>query len=81
MIQRTSNLRVESNRPLLSPAILMEELPVSENASETVNRGRAEVSRIIHGYDDRLLVLVGPCSIHDPTAAVDYARRLRESVA
>jgi len=78
MIQRTSNLRVESNRPLLSPAILMEELPVSENASETVNRGRAEVSRIIHGYDDRLLVLVGPCSIHDPTAAVDYARRLRD---
>jgi 3-deoxy-7-phosphoheptulonate synthase len=75
-MRRTSNLRVESIRPLLPPAILLDELPLSERASETVSRGRAAVARILRGEDDRLLVVVGPCSIHDPVAAMDYARRL-----
>jgi 3-deoxy-7-phosphoheptulonate synthase len=77
MFQRTSNLRVESIRPLLPPAILLEDLPLGETASETVSRARAEVTRILNGQDDRLLVVVGPCSIHDPVAAIDYGRRLR----
>jgi 3-deoxy-7-phosphoheptulonate synthase len=74
---RTRDLRVESIRPLLPPAILLEELPPSETAALTVSRGRAEIARILDGADDRLIVIVGPCSIHDPAAAMDYARRLR----
>jgi 3-deoxy-7-phosphoheptulonate synthase len=76
MFQRTRDLRIESFRPLLPPAILLEELPLSERGSETVSRGRAAVARVLNGDDDRLVVVVGPCSIHDPVAAVDYARRL-----
>ena len=77
MVQRTRDLRVESFRPLLSPAILLEELPLSELGSLTVARGREEVGRILNGRDDRLVVIVGPCSIHDADAARDYARRLK----
>ena len=73
---RTRDLRVESIRPLLPPAILLEELPLSDAAAITVSRGREEVARILRGEDDRLVVIVGPCSIHDPGAAVDYAQRL-----
>jgi 3-deoxy-7-phosphoheptulonate synthase len=74
---KTRDLRVESIRPLLPPAILLEELPLSEDGSLVVSRARHEVVRILNGEDDRLLVVVGPCSVHDPTAARDYARRLR----
>ena len=74
---RTRDLRVESIRPLLPPAILLEELPVSEAASLTIARGREEIVQILNGADDRLVVIIGPCSIHDPEAALDYARRLR----
>ncbi|HET7344121.1 MAG TPA: 3-deoxy-7-phosphoheptulonate synthase [Methylomirabilota bacterium] len=77
MVLRTKDLRVENIRPLLPPAILLEELPVGEGAAQTIARGREEVSRILWGEDDRLVVVVGPCSIHDPVAAMDYARRLR----
>jgi 3-deoxy-7-phosphoheptulonate synthase len=74
---RTRDLRVESIRPLLPPAILLEELPLSEAAAVTVSRSREELVRILRGEDDRLAVVVGPCSIHDPAAALDYAQRLR----
>jgi 3-deoxy-7-phosphoheptulonate synthase len=77
MFQRTRDLRIESFRPLIPPAILLEELPLSEEASMTVSRGREEVVRILTGEDDRLLLVVGPCSIHDPKAGLDYARRLQ----
>jgi 3-deoxy-7-phosphoheptulonate synthase len=75
-MQRTSDLRIESYRPLLPPAILLEELPLSERAADTVARGRHEVARILRGDDDRLIVVVGPCSIHDPDAGLEYGRRL-----
>jgi 3-deoxy-7-phosphoheptulonate synthase len=74
---RTRDLRVENIRPLLPPAILLEELPLGEAGAQTVARGREEVSKILWGDDDRLIVVVGPCSIHDPRAGMDYARRLR----
>jgi len=74
---KTRDLRVESIRPLVPPAILLEELPLSEEGSVMVARAREQVVRILNGEDDRLLVVVGPCSIHDPVAALDYARRLR----
>ena len=77
MSERTGDLRIESFRPLLPPAILVEELPLDDQGSETVSRGRDAVSAILNGRDDRLVVVVGPCSIHDPVAAIDYARRLR----
>jgi 3-deoxy-7-phosphoheptulonate synthase len=62
--------------PLLSPALLRHELPIDEAVADTVTRARAEVVDILDGRDDRLIVVVGPCSIHDPDAALDYAHRL-----
>jgi 3-deoxy-7-phosphoheptulonate synthase len=62
--------------PLLSPALLRDELPVDDRSAAVVTRGRADVVDILDGRDDRLLVVVGPCSIHDPEAALDYAHRL-----
>ena len=74
---KTRDLHVEAIRPLLAPAILLEELPLDEHGSRVVARGRLEVKRILDFEDDRLLVVAGPCSIHDPVAALEYARRLR----
>jgi len=74
---RTSDLRVESIRPLIPPAILLEELPLSEDGALTVSRAREEIVRILEGEDDRLIAVVGPCSVHDTSAALEYARRLR----
>jgi 3-deoxy-7-phosphoheptulonate synthase len=75
-MHRTDDLRIEELRPLIPPAILMEELPLGERASDLVWKSRSEIARIISGADDRLLVVVGPCSVHDPIAALDYAKRL-----
>ncbi len=72
----TRNLRIAENRPLVSPAILMEELPLPPASARIISQSREEVIAILNGTDDRLIVVVGPCSIHDPEAAVDYARRL-----
>ncbi len=74
---KTSDLHVESIRPLLPPAILLEELPLDEAGSLLVGRAREEIIEVLAGGDDRLIVIVGPCSIHDPGAALDYARRLK----
>src|SRR5260370_29786439 len=73
---KTRDLHVESIRPLLPPAILLRELPLSNRGSQIVSRARREAARIVAGEDDRLIVVVGPCSIHDPVAALEYARRL-----
>jgi 3-deoxy-7-phosphoheptulonate synthase len=74
---KTRDLRIESIRPLVPPAILLEELPLSAEGAETVSAAREAVSRILRVEDDRLIVVVGPCSIHDCAAALDYAHRLR----
>ncbi len=76
MFQLTDDLRIAELRPLVSPAILMEELPVGEQVSNLVATTRKAAGAIIKGEDDRLLVITGPCSIHDPEAALDYAGRL-----
>jgi 3-deoxy-7-phosphoheptulonate synthase len=70
------DLRIEQVRPLLSPALLREELPLTPDTAELVLRSRAAVANVLTGVDDRLLVVVGPCSVHDPNAAIDYAARL-----
>ncbi|SKC06175.1 3-deoxy-D-arabinoheptulosonate-7-phosphate synthase [Arthrobacter sp. 49Tsu3.1M3] len=72
----TSNLRVSEFTPLPTPQDLMAELPLEARLAEVVGRGRDEVRAIMDGVDDRLLVIVGPCSIHDPEAGLEYARRL-----
>jgi 3-deoxy-7-phosphoheptulonate synthase len=74
----TDDVRIKDLKPLLPPAILMEEVPASERACATVASARAEIAKLLRGKDDRLLVVVGPCSIHDPKAGIDYAQRLAE---
>jgi 3-deoxy-7-phosphoheptulonate synthase len=76
MIFRTDDLRIQDIRPLIPPAILMEEIPLGEKSSEVVARSREQLQAILRGEDDRLILVVGPCSIHDPEAALEYARRL-----
>jgi 3-deoxy-7-phosphoheptulonate synthase len=72
----TSDTRVLGYEPLLSPAGLLEELPLGGAGEGLVEQSRAEVRAVLDGADDRLLVVAGPCSVHDPAAGLDYARHL-----
>ena len=81
MFESIDDLRIAQLKPLIPPAILMEELPASEAASHTVASTRRTLDAILAGADDRLVVAVGPCSIHDPHAALEYAERLRQQAA
>ena len=72
------DVRVLGYDPLIPPALLASEVPQSEQSWQTVLRGRREVIRIITQEDDRLLVMVGPCSIHDPPTAIEYCKQLKE---
>ena len=76
----TSDLRIHATKPLIAPVSLEAELPLSDAGAAQLAQARREIAAIITGTDDRLLVVVGPCSIHDPVAAVDYAERLRDIV-
>ncbi len=76
----TNDTRVASYKPLIAPRDLLAELPMSEESTALVESSRAEVKRVLDGSDDRLLVVVGPCSVHDTESALDYARRLRDLV-
>ena len=76
MLRKTDDLRITQVRPLLAPAILLEEIPITELASEVVAGNRQAIADVIDGGSPRLVVVVGPCSIHDPEAARAYARRL-----
>jgi 3-deoxy-7-phosphoheptulonate synthase len=77
MFQRTDDLRITQVRPLIPPAILLEEIPISECASNVVSNSRLALAAILDGRDPRLAIVAGPCSIHDTTAAREYAERLR----
>jgi 3-deoxy-7-phosphoheptulonate synthase len=74
---RTDDTRIKAVRPLITPALLQEWLPAPEGAEALVAQSRAAISRVLHGADDRLVVVVGPCSIHDHDQALDYARQLK----
>lgn len=74
---KTDDLRIEGIHPLISPAVLAYQLPLSETAAALVASTRREAAEILKGNDDRLLVVVGPCSIHDPEAALEYAGKLK----
>ena len=78
MTTRTDDLRIRDIRELITPEDLMRELPCSEQISATVAGARQALHRILHGQDDRLAVVIGPCSIHDTRSAMEYAQRLAE---
>jgi 3-deoxy-7-phosphoheptulonate synthase len=77
MMRQTNDLRVVQTQRLPPPALIKQELPMDEAANSVVVNGRGAVQRILRGEDHRLLVVVGPCSIHDPKSALEYAVRLR----
>ncbi len=79
MFYVNDDLRIQALNPLVSPAILMEELPADNNVSQTVADARQGISKIVQGKDHRLVAVVGPCSIHDPIAAMEYANKLNEA--
>jgi len=84
MSANTDDLRIQNTNELLAPEELIEEIAVSAAAAATVDSARQTIHRILTGEDDRLLAIVGPCSIHDPAAARDYAvhlKQLADSVA
>ena len=74
---RIDDTRIGAVRPLITPALLEEKLPVPQAAQALVEGSRAAISRVLHGTDDRLIVVVGPCSIHDHDQAMEYARQLK----
>ena len=80
MMFPTDNLRIQSTRVVLAPAVFYEELPLTESASATVYHARNQICEVIHGRDDRLFVIVGPCSIHDTAAAREYGHRLKGAI-
>lgn len=74
--QETDDLRIAAMKQLVSPERLISDLPISADAAATVASTRKQLQDILHGRDDRAFVIVGPCSIHDTEAALDYARRI-----
>ncbi|MBA6413478.1 3-deoxy-7-phosphoheptulonate synthase [Parahaliea sp. F7430] len=77
MSQRTDDLRISRAQPLITPWILQEELPLADTQAEDIATARRNIEAILAGDDPRLLVIVGPCSVHDPDALLDYARQLK----
>ena len=74
---RTDDTRIEQSDELLAPMQIMRELKASDEALKATFEARGRIHDVLRGADDRLVVVVGPCSIHDPGAALDYARRLK----
>ena len=79
--QRTDDVRIEQGDELLAPMQVMRELAPTERTEKTTVDGRRDVHDILRGADDRLIAVVGPCSIHDARAALEYARKLRDAAA
>ena len=79
MERKTDDLRIRDIKELVAPVDLLNEFPITSEAADTVWEARQAIHRILHGADDRLLVIIGPCSIHDVKAAKDFAERLFEA--
>ncbi|WP_310450127.1 3-deoxy-7-phosphoheptulonate synthase [Sulfuritalea sp.] len=77
-MQQTENLNIEAFEPMPTPEEIHGRVPLSDSAAESVLAGRRTLERILDGKDPRIFVVVGPCSIHDPVAGLDYARRLKQ---
>ena len=78
MLSTTDDLRIRELKELSTPEEVMREIPRTLTATRIVMAARNAIHTILNGADDRLLVIVGPCSIHDPVATVDYAQRLAD---
>jgi 3-deoxy-7-phosphoheptulonate synthase len=74
----TDDVRIRAIKELAPPSHILREYPIADSISELVAGTRQAIHRILHGMDDRLVVIIGPCSIHDPAAAIEYAKRLAE---
>src|SRR5439155_1729648 len=74
---RIDDVRIGAVRPLITPALLQERVPLRDGTLALVERSRVAIADVLHGRDDRLVVVVGPCSIHDHDQALDYAQRLK----
>jgi 3-deoxy-7-phosphoheptulonate synthase len=79
MMITTDDVRIREIKELAPPSHILRELPISTRAAATTYESRHAIHRILHSMDDRLLIIIGPCSIHDPKAALEYARRLSET--
>ena len=77
MEPRTDDLRIAKSQPLISPAVLADELPLPDGAAQFVQQARQTIEAILAGDDPRVLAIVGPCSVHDPEALLDFARRFK----
>ncbi len=78
MRYKTDDLRIKAIHQVSPPCELHAELPLTDQAARVVYETRRDIHHILQGEDDRLLVVVGPCSVHDPVAALEYAGRLRK---
>ena len=74
---RVDDVRIGAVRPLISPALLLDDMPAPDSAVSLVEKARADLAKVLGGADDRLIVVVGPCSIHDHDQALEYARHLK----
>ena len=74
----TDNTRITGLMEVSPPNEVISEMPITPESSELVFKSRKEISDILHGKDDRLAVVVGPCSIHDPESAIEYANKLKK---
>ena len=78
MVSNIDNLRIRRVRPLIAPAILAEDIPLTATSERFISAQRHTIADIVNGRDPRLLVIVGPCSVHDPAAVIEYGQRLAE---
>jgi 3-deoxy-7-phosphoheptulonate synthase len=74
---KTDDLRIQAIKEVIAPEVVIAKHPLTDTAAQTTAAARQAIHDILHGDDDRLLVVIGPCSIHDPEAALEYARRLK----
>ena len=74
---QTDNLRIQGIKEVAAPSEVHEAFPITEEAAKTVHDARQSVHDILHGKDDRIVIIVGPCSVHDPDAAMEYAGKLK----
>jgi 3-deoxy-7-phosphoheptulonate synthase len=77
-MQQTKDLRIIGTKEIQTPEALMRDLPLSEKAANTVAETRQQIYDVLDGKDDRLVIIIGPCSIHDTRAALEYAGRLHK---
>ena len=77
----TDDIRIDEIRQLLPPSLLLSELPILESSAQLINSTRSDIESVLNGLSDKLLVVVGPCSIHDQKAAIDYAEHVKKWIS